>query len=48
LLTLPKTKLPTTFVATSAKKAVDLQLSSEEESEEQKFSPRSQKPVGFV
>ncbi len=35
LLMLPKTKLPTTLVASSAKKAVYIQLSSEEESEEQ-------------
>jgi hypothetical protein len=32
----PMTKLPATLVASSAKRAGDLQLSSEEESEEQK------------
>jgi hypothetical protein len=42
-LTLPKIKLPTTLVASSAKKAVDLQWSSEEESEEQNILSKQPK-----
>ncbi len=37
LLMLPNTNLPTTLVASSAKKAVDIQSSFKEESEEQRF-----------
>jgi hypothetical protein len=36
-LTLPNTNLPTKLVASSTKRAVDIQSSSEEESEEQKI-----------
>jgi hypothetical protein len=46
LLMLLNTNLSTTLVASSSKKTVDSQLSDsfEEESEEQKFRPRSQRP----
>jgi hypothetical protein len=40
---LPKTELPTMLVVSSSKKAVDLQLSFEEESKEQIFLSRQPK-----
>ncbi len=43
LFTEPKTKLTTMLVASSDKEAVDLQLSSEEESKEQKILSKQQK-----